>query len=553
MVGPAVPTNTRMVAAIVLVLATMIAAVSLTTHASAAPAERLQQRQVINGEDVAPGEYPHLVAVGYVSSGVTECGGVLIDRDWVLTAAHCLIGEVPTNVRVGLGSPDVREFAQILGVSAIVRNPGFNPSRAFIPPTNDIALLRLSAPADLSDPGIGTIALATSNSSPAYGTDVIVAGWGDTIGSPADESYPPIARKALVTTVECPLSDEFVSNSTQVCADSADGSDGCRGDSGGPLIVAGAHPTLVGLVESGAADGGCGVPGQHAVFQRVSIHLDWILNITQMSMCGGRSVSVDLAAGDVPTAQDDVILGTAGPDVINAGAGDDVVCGLGGRDSIDGADGADLVYAGGGNDRVTGGPGNDTIYGQVGGDTLRGGDGDDRLLGGTGFDTLYGDDGADFLQGSGGDDRLYGGSGNDSLYGKAGADRMWGDDGDDELYGAGGDDEAYGGPGADRMQGAAGRDILNGDAGDDTLYGQGDADELRGGPGADTLYGASGDDRLYGGDGADDLQGASGNDFLFGDVGVDVLYGQAGDDTLDGGPDSDTCIDSAGANLLSNC
>ena len=45
-------------------------------------------------------------------------------------------------------------------------------------------------------------------------------------------------------------------------------------------------------------------------------------------ICQGLTVTVDLAAGDVPTDGDDVILGTNGDDTIAAGAGNDIILSL---------------------------------------------------------------------------------------------------------------------------------------------------------------------------------------------------------------------------------
>lgn len=94
--------------------------------------------------------------------------------------------------------------------------------------------------------------------------------------------------------------------------------------------------------------------------------------------CGGLTVTVDLAQGDVPTAGDDVIAGTPGRDVVQAGAGDDVVCGRGGKDVIRLGPGADRGFGGGGADHLAGGAGDDW---------LEGGAARDRQLGGPGVDS----------------------------------------------------------------------------------------------------------------------------------------------------------------------
>ena len=123
--------------------------------------------------------------------------------------------------------------------------------------------------------------------------------------------------------------------------------------------------------------------------------------------CLGQSVTVDLAAGEAPTAGDDVIRGTRGPDQIDGLGGDDVICGRGGPDEILGGAGGDRIASGGGDDVLRGGraddllkagAGADKLYGGAGNDVLRGGKGDDALTGGTGADRLSGGPGTDTVR-----------------------------------------------------------------------------------------------------------------------------------------------------------
>lgn len=76
--------------------------------------------------------------------------------------------------------------------------------------------------------------------------------------------------------------------------------------------------------------------------------------------CQGRSVTVDLGAGQRPTSRGDVIVGTDDDDTIRGGGGNDVICGAGGRDRLTGGAGRDRLNGGHGHDRCTGGPGADT-------------------------------------------------------------------------------------------------------------------------------------------------------------------------------------------------
>ena len=120
---------------------------------------------------------------------------------------------------------------------------------------------------------------------------------------------------------------------------------------------------------------------------------------TQAAVNAGYTV-LFVPVGGLPfdgTGNDDVIIGTAFRDDIDAKAGDDVVCALGG------------------NDDVTGGRGEDSIFGDAGRDDLTGGDGSDFLAGGSENDDLRGGNQPDVLNGGGGTNTCNGGLGNDSL------------------------------------------------------------------------------------------------------------------------------------------
>ena len=157
-----------------------------------------------------------------------------------------------------------------------------------------------------------------------------------------------------------------------------------------------------------------------------------------------------LAQDAVLTGTDgpDVIIGTASGEAIYGGAGNDVINAGGGDDDIDGGPGADVINGGDGTDSVSypgtagvdvnidgfpndgalgegdsvgadvedvfGGDGNDKIVGSAAANTVDGNAGDDRITGGAGRDTLFGGDGDDVIDSRDGvPDRVECGAGND--------------------------------------------------------------------------------------------------------------------------------------------
>jgi Ca2+-binding RTX toxin-like protein len=185
------------------------------------------------------------------------------------------------------------------------------------------------------------------------------------------------------------------------------------------------------------------------------------------SSCDGRTVTVDLALGQVPTAGDDVIRGTTLGETINALGGNDVICGGGGNDAIDAGAGDDRLFGEAGNDSLNGGLGNDRIDGGVGADrvtysgstagvTVNLSLGIPQNTVGRGNDTLVS---VEHLTGSSYGDTITGSATNNSIAAGGGNDTVLGGGGNDSINGGTGNDSISGGTGIDTCNGSTGTDV----------------------------------------------------------------------------------------------
>ena len=247
--------------------------------------------------------YPHMTAL--FLDGNFRCGASLVRTDWVLTAAHCVVGDdgrpfAASRFTLDPGTRDVSRGASGNAVRAaeLRVHPSYGTPT---PESNDVALFRLERRAPVGAP----IAFATTADRSRWepGDQARVTGFGAEFGIGAPVGGGAELREVDVPVVSDPDCRDAYGRSfepaTMVCAGEPLGmKDSCQGDSGGPLSVVGAagRRVLVGVVSFGFQ---CGFPQSPGVYARVGEG-----PLTQW-------LAANLPAPDAPTANEPAV--TTGP------------------------------------------------------------------------------------------------------------------------------------------------------------------------------------------------------------------------------------------------
>ncbi|XP_018403820.1 PREDICTED: transmembrane protease serine 3-like [Cyphomyrmex costatus] len=223
---------------------------------------------IVGGKDAPVGKFPYQISLRIFERH--SCGGSIINRHTILTAAHCIRGygsdpKALESLTVHAGTNLLNENGTVYKVKQAISHEDFDSFKL----VNDIGLLILSTSIEYTK-YIQPISLAITDIAPS-GSSCILSGWGQTM---MDGSVPNKLQE-----IELIIFDYYKCKQTywgpqkiqpsHICTFTTLGEGACKGDSGGPLVFNGVQ---IGIVSFGVP---CAL-GRPDVFTRVSSFKEWI-------------------------------------------------------------------------------------------------------------------------------------------------------------------------------------------------------------------------------------------------------------------------------------
>ncbi len=235
--------------------------------------------QIVGGTKTNISQVPWQVSIQSAHTGEHLCGGTIISKYWIYTAAHCFGYTPPQSIRVRAGftnQSDSLSIGVVRAVKRVVLHPMFDLR---ISNDFDFALIELtdSLPLGQEMAIMHAVAPITPQDSiaglDAPGTMSIISGWGATIfqGFGVDTLLSAMLPIVSVDSANTPNRYNGRITSAMLPAGflNMGGVDACQGDSGGPLVVPDGNGgfKLAGITSWGD---GCGEPNFPGVWSRVS-------------------------------------------------------------------------------------------------------------------------------------------------------------------------------------------------------------------------------------------------------------------------------------------
>ncbi|MCI4384341.1 hypothetical protein PGIGA_G00037580 [Pangasianodon gigas] len=240
--------------------------------------------RIFGGRKSKPGAHPWQASLQVRPRNSTQpfihdCGGIVLNSCWILTAAHCIRRTFEMQVVLGGVDLEKHEAAdQTVAVETYIMHENYTDIDHI--QYNDIALLKLKT---VSEDGLCAretrfVKAACLPPGPfPDGMECTISGYGVTEKDESGSSQLLDTKVLLINQNRCMAPNVLgeVLDDTMLCAGRMQGGiDTCQGDSGGPLICKQNDTHYVyGVVSWGD---GCGKKNKPGVYARVTQFLDWI-------------------------------------------------------------------------------------------------------------------------------------------------------------------------------------------------------------------------------------------------------------------------------------
>ncbi|CAH1733314.1 unnamed protein product [Aphis gossypii] len=243
----------------------------------------IKMARIVGGNKVSFGEWPWQISLRHQKQSIHKCGAVLINENWAITTAHCVINVPVTDIHLVFGKYNFLVKDEPYGnvtrkLQTVITHPKFKSNE-----TNyDLALLKFDKPVKFQ-PNILPVCIPEDDFN-FVGYSARVTGWGTLYYG---GHWPTVLQAVTVPVVSNSVCERMFLAAgyvkkipdTFICAGTEKGGfDACKGDSGGPMVVQ--RPDKRWLV-AGITSWGmrCGEPNSPGVYMRISKFKDWINQI----------------------------------------------------------------------------------------------------------------------------------------------------------------------------------------------------------------------------------------------------------------------------------
>ncbi|KAK2896560.1 hypothetical protein QQF64_005937 [Cirrhinus molitorella] len=223
---------------------------------------------ITGGSEAVAHSRPYMASLQW--NGKHECGGFLISKQWVMSAAHCFQDGRTSGFKVVLGAHSLSdaEGTKQTFEATVYNHPKFSISNY----DNDIALLKLNKPITDSKAVKPVKFSREADTDPSEPDEVETAGWGslNNLGGRPDK-----LQELSITVMKrllCGRGDYYGIKFTENMLCAADKrKDTCDGDSGGPLLY---NDIVVGITSNGGKK--CGSTKKPGLYTIISQYTTWI-------------------------------------------------------------------------------------------------------------------------------------------------------------------------------------------------------------------------------------------------------------------------------------